>query len=132
VIGKPIIARAGLMKVLTLALVAGTVLNFAIDGKPTLSVIGQLSTQAWLLLLALAIICTVIGYTVWFVVIRECPVNVAALTIFSQAIFGVGFAAWWLGEKLHWGQLFGSLAILAGIVLGLSRQMKHSESATSH
>ncbi len=129
VIGKPIIERASILKVLTIALIAGTFLNFAIDGRATFHAARQLSMEAWVLLFSLAIICTAIGYTVWFIVIRECPVNVAALTVFSQAIFGVGFAALWLGEKLHWGQLLGSVTILAGIILGLSRQMKHSAPA---
>ena len=127
VIGKPIIGRAGVMKVLAVALLAGTAANLLIDGKATFLIVRQLSPQAWLLLVALAVICTVIGYTVWFLVIRECPVNLAALTVFSQAIWGVGFAALWLGEKLHWGMLLGSVTILAGIVLGLSRQIKHAE-----
>ena len=52
------------------------------------------------------------------------PVNVAALTIFAQSVFGVAIAALWLGEKLHWGQLLGSLTIVAGLALGLSRQIK--------
>jgi drug/metabolite transporter (DMT)-like permease len=40
------------------------------------------------------------------------------------------FIAWlWLGEKLHWGQLWGSLAIVAGLVLGLSRQIKKTADA---
>jgi drug/metabolite transporter (DMT)-like permease len=73
----------------------------------------------------MAVICTAIGYSLWFIVIRDCPINVAALTIFSQAVFGVMIAAVWVHEKLHWGQLWGSLAILAGLVLGLSRQIKH-------
>jgi len=61
----------------------------------------------------------------WFIIIRDCPINVAALTIFSQAVFGVIIAAVWVHEKLHWGQLWGSLTILGGLVLGLSRQIKH-------
>jgi drug/metabolite transporter (DMT)-like permease len=72
----------------------------------------------------LAVVCTAVGYSVWFIVIRECPVNVAALTIFAQSVFGVAVAALWLGEKLYWGQLLGSLAIVAGLVVGLSRQIK--------
>ena len=114
VVGKPVIQRAGMMKVLTVALVAGMVVNLAIDGRATLATAKQLSVTAWLLLLGLAVICTVIGYTVWFLVIRDCPVNVAALTVFTQSIYGVAFATWWLGEKLHWGHLFGSLTILGG------------------
>jgi len=83
-----------------------------------------LSLQSWGLLAALALICTVIGYTLWLVAIRECPVNVAALTVFIQPVFGVAVAALWLGEVVHWGHLLGSVTILAGLVLGLSRQIR--------
>jgi drug/metabolite transporter (DMT)-like permease len=129
VVGKPVIQRAGMMKVLTVALVSGLVVNLAIDGRATLATARQLSPMSWGLLLGLAVICTVIGYTIWFLVIRDCPVNLAALTVFTQPIYGVAFAAWWLGEKLHWGHLFGSLAILAGVVLGLSRQLRFGRRA---
>ena len=80
--------------------------------------------HAWLLLLGLALICTSLGYSFWFLVIREGEVNVAALTIFAQPVFGVVLARLWLGEVLHWGQLWGSAAIVAGLVLGLSRHIK--------
>lgn len=124
VIGKPIIQRASVMKTLTISLVVGTTANLLVDGARTFEAARQVSGHGWLLLLALAIICTVIGYSVWFAIIRECPVNVAALTVFAQSVFGVGLAAVWLHERLHWGQLFGCLAIIAGLVLGLSRQIK--------
>jgi drug/metabolite transporter (DMT)-like permease len=122
--GKPIIARAGAMKMLTLALLAGTAVNLLIDGPATLTAAQTLPPQAWGLLLTMAILCTAIGYTLWFVVIRECPVNVAALTLFAQSVFGVVLAVLWLREQLHWGHLLGSIAIVAGLVLGLSRQIK--------
>ncbi|MCX6927371.1 MAG: DMT family transporter [Verrucomicrobia bacterium] len=124
VIGKPIVARASVMKMLALALLVGTAINLLIDGPATFTAAKTLPLQAWFLLSALAVICTVIGYTVWFVVIRDCPVNVAAITIFAQSLFGVAIAALWVGEKLHWGQLLGSIAIVAGLVLGLSRQIQ--------
>jgi drug/metabolite transporter (DMT)-like permease len=131
VIGKPIVARASVMKMLALALLVGTAVNLLIDGPATLSAAKTLAPLAWCLLVGLAVICTAIGYSVWFIVIRECPVNVAALTIFAQSVFGVGIAALWVGEKLHWGQLFGTITIVAGLVLGLSRQIQrpaHDES----
>jgi drug/metabolite transporter (DMT)-like permease len=116
---------------LAISLGAGTLVNLLIDGPQTFHAAQVLPPQAWVLLLALALICTVIGYTLWFIVIRECPVNVAALTVFAQSVFGVALAAFWLHEQLQWGQLLGSLAIIAGLVWGLSRQIttpsaKHS------
>ncbi len=124
VMGKPIIARASVMKMLAISLLVGTAANLLIDGSATVSSARVMRPEAWLLVGALAVVCTAIGYSVWFIVIRDCPINVAALTIFAQSVFGVGIAAVWLGERPHWGQLAGSVTIVAGLVLGLSRQIR--------
>jgi drug/metabolite transporter (DMT)-like permease len=124
IIAKPIIARASLMKMLALSLLVGTAVNLVIDGPQTVAMARDLSLKTWLLLLYLAVVCTAVGYGVWFVVIRECPVNLAGLTIFAQSVFGAAIAALWLHEQLHWGHFFGSLTIIAGLALGLSRQIK--------
>lgn len=124
VLGKPIVQRASVMKMLAISLLVGTAANLLIDGGTTWCAARILPPRAWVLLVALAVVCTAIGYTVWFVVIRDCPVSVAALTIFAQSIFGVILAALWVGEKLSWGQLAGSLTIGAGLVFGLSRQVQ--------
>jgi drug/metabolite transporter (DMT)-like permease len=123
VIGKPIVMRASVMKMLAISLVAGTVGNLLIDGSTTIHAARALSAQAWVLLVMLALVCTAIGYSIWFVVIRECPVNVAALTVFAQSVFGVAIAALWLHEQLHWGQLLGGFCIIAALAWGLSRQI---------
>jgi len=124
VMGKPILARAGVMKMLAVSLLAGTAVNLLIDGPNTLVAAKSLSPESWLLIVGMAVVCTAVGYTVWFIVIRECPINVAALTVFAQAIFGVAIAALWIGEKLHWEQLLGCLTIIGGLVIGLSRQIE--------
>jgi drug/metabolite transporter (DMT)-like permease len=123
VLGKPVIMRVSVMKVLAISLLVGLGLNLLIDGKTTYAAAQQLTLTSWALITFLAVVCTVIGYTLWFIVIRECPINVAALTIFAQSVFGIMLAALWVGEELHWGQLFGSLTIVAGMVFGLSRQI---------
>ena len=129
VMGKPIVARASPMKMVAISILVGTVANLLIDGRETFTKTQSLSLSAWVLIGTLALICTAIGYSLWFIIIRDCPINVAALTIFSQAVFGVIIAAVWVHEKMHWGQLWGSLAILAGLVFGLSRQIKHEPKA---
>jgi len=119
----------GAMKVLALSLAAGTVANLLIDGPSTIAAASRMPAQAWLLILGLALICTSFGYGFWFLVIREGEVNVAALTIFAQPVFGVALARLWLGEALHWGQLWGSVAIVVGLVIGLSRQVRAATGA---
>jgi drug/metabolite transporter (DMT)-like permease len=124
VVGKPIVQRASPYKMVAITLLVGTAANFVVDGPTTLSAARTLTAGNWVLIFLMAVICTVIGYCAWFVIIRHCPINVAALTIFTQAVFGVIIAAIWLGEKPHWGQIWGSAAIVVGLVLGLSRQVR--------
>lgn len=124
VMGKTVIVRGGIMKMLAISLIVGTLANLAVDGGQTMAAARELRVEAWVLLFGLAIVCTAIGYSIWFLAIRECPVNVAALTVFAQSIFGVAWARLWLHEPLHWGQLLGCLTIVAGLVVGLSRQIK--------
>ena len=124
ILGKPLLGRAGLLKVLAVALAAATLANLLIDGPRTMAAARQLPAASWLLITYLALVCTVVGYGLWYVVIKEAPVNVAALTIFVQPVAGVPMAALWLGEPLHWGQLWGSVAIAAGLAYGLSRQVQ--------
>ena len=128
ILSKPIIERASPAKLLALGLVGATAVNLAIDGGSTWRTAHLLRPVEWLQLSYMAVICTVIGYTVWLLVIKEVPVNVVAMTIFIQPVAGVLLAATWLQETLHWGQLWGSLLIVAGLVVALSRQV-HSSAA---
>jgi drug/metabolite transporter (DMT)-like permease len=123
IMGKPLIERSGMIKILALALVFGTTANLLLDGPATLVAVRNMPLRSWWMILYLSTICTAVGYAIWFVVIKETDVNVVALTIFAQPVAGVLIAWLWLRESLHWGQLWGSLAIVAGLVIGLSRQV---------
>jgi drug/metabolite transporter (DMT)-like permease len=127
VVGKTIVQRASPTKMVALSLLIGTAVNLLVDGHQTIAAARMLTPGDWILICVMAIVCTVIGYCAWFVIIRECPVNVAALTIFAQSIFGVAIAAVWVKEPLHWGQIWGSVAIAMGLIFGLSRQIKTAE-----
>jgi len=124
IMGKRLIERSGMVKILALALAFGTLANLAIDGPATWESVRVMPPRLWWLIIYLSTICTAIGYAVWFVVIKETDVNIVALTIFAQPVAGVAIAWLWLHESLHWGQFWGSAAIVAGLVLGLSRQVK--------
>ncbi len=121
VMGKPLIERAGFMKVTTLALVAGVAVNVALDGPSTFVAAQHLPLRGWLEILYLASICTAIGYGVWFAAMRVLPVNAVAMTVFTQPFAGAVIAILMLGETPHWGQLWGGLAIGIGLVLGLRK-----------
>jgi drug/metabolite transporter (DMT)-like permease len=124
IMGKPLVKRAGPFKVLAIAVVAGTLLNFIIDGIPTVRAAASLSLHGWLLLAYLSLVCTLAGYLLWYAVIRDAPINTAALTVFIQPIIGTVIAMVWLGETLRPGQVWGSVVIILGLMIGLSGQIR--------
>jgi drug/metabolite transporter (DMT)-like permease len=132
IMGKPLIERAGFMKVLSVALLAGAAVNLLLNGHSTFLAVPAMPLTAWGIIGFLALICTLVGYSVWFVVIRDIEVNVAVLTLFIQPVVGVAVAGLWLGEPLHWGQLWGSVAIVAGLVVGLSGRTNANSRTGNH
>ncbi len=126
VMGKPLVSRAGLFKVLAVAVASGAVVDFLLDGPSTIRAVVTLSPRDWLLLVYLALICTVAGYSLWFAVIKESPVSCVALTIFVQPIAGAAIAMAWLGESIDWGRILGGVVIVAGMIVGFSRQISRS------
>jgi drug/metabolite transporter (DMT)-like permease len=105
------------------------VVNLLIDGPKTLRVAAALPLREWAVVSYLVVICTVVGYIVWLVVIRETDVSVAVLTVFLQPVVGLAIAFVALKEPLHWGQLWGSATICLGLLIGLSRQVGRARAA---
>lgn len=120
IMGKPILERVGVLKVVTASLGFGSLANLLLNGAATWHAIPLVTPSQWWILLYLSLLLTVIGYSFWFVVIAKTPVNIAILTIFAQPVCGLAFAVLILHEPLHAGHLWGSLTIIAGLVLGLN------------
>jgi drug/metabolite transporter (DMT)-like permease len=121
VIGKPLLEQTSPLKLVACSLFFGAAFNLPLDGAGALAAAPRLTAAHWASLAFLVVVCTLIGYTLWYVVIRDCDVNLAAMTILVQPVFGVPLAAWFLGESLHWGQLWGTVVILVGLGIGLRR-----------
>jgi drug/metabolite transporter (DMT)-like permease len=127
IIGKPLMERAGLFKILAVAIVSGALVDVMVDGPSAVHAAARLTLFDWALVAYLSLICTLGGYALWFAVIRETQVNTVALTVFIQPVAGSILAMIWLGEGLHWGQTIGGLVILAGLLIGISRSEGSSQ-----
>jgi drug/metabolite transporter (DMT)-like permease len=125
VIGKPLLGRNHPLKLLAGALVSGTLANVGIElcrpGHNAFRTMQTMPLSAWLWLVYLAVICTVVGYTLWFLVIRETEVNIAGLTVLMQPMAGWLLSVLWLKESFHSGQFWGAAAIVGGLMIGLRR-----------
>ncbi len=96
VMGKPLLERASPFKMLGLALVSGTLANLLLDffgGAHTFAAVKSLPLSAWVMLLYMAVVATIIGYSLWYVVIRETDVNLTGLTVFVQPVAGLALSS---------------------------------------
>jgi drug/metabolite transporter (DMT)-like permease len=71
----------------------------------------------WLVLFALAAGPTVLGFGLYNVSLSHLPSSVANLIVTTEPIFTAFIAYFLLAERLTLGQLWGSLLILAGVVV---------------
>jgi drug/metabolite transporter (DMT)-like permease len=134
VMGKPLLERVNPLKLLAVGLWSGTAANLLITGaggSQPWSALAQVPVGGFLLLGYMALICTVAGYALWYWVIRDCEVNVAGLTVFVQPVAALMLSVVWLGEPLHWGQLWGSTVIVLGLLVGLKPDLRWAESVGS-
>lgn len=120
IMGKQLLQRAHPVKVLLCSLSVGTMVNLALDGPGMLRALPRLEFLHWLVIAYLVVLCTVVGYLLWFFAIRETPVSIVASTVFMQPLAGVLFALLLVDETPRWSQLGGAIFIAAGLVVALS------------
>ncbi len=121
VVGKPLLERAHPVKVLACSIVAGTLVNLLFDAGAVAGALPALRMRDWLALAYLVLVCTVVGYALWFYAVRETPVNLVALTVFMQPPAGVLFDYLLNGTPPRWSQLWGSACIGLGLLVSLRR-----------
>lgn len=122
IVGKPLLARAHPVKVLACAVTAGTAVNLVFDGGAVVRALPALNPTHWLALAYLVVVCTVIGYLLWFYAVRAMPVNLVALTVFMQPPAGVLFDLALTGNPPRWSQLWGTACISLGLLASLARK----------
>jgi drug/metabolite transporter (DMT)-like permease len=74
-------------------------------------------TADWLLFLALALVCTVGGHTIFNWVIRYVPASTVAVCILGESLGAIIWGAIFLKEYPGWRQIIGGGVIFAGLYL---------------
>lgn len=84
------------------------------------------TTPGLIAVLYLAVICTVLGYTLWVHIMKHVPVGVMFFTIFIQPVAGPIIAAMTIGEKINTQILIAATFLIGGMtvaVVGHVRQV---------
>ena len=121
VLGKELLSRHDPLKVATMAIAAACLVNvIAVSALGMWPLARAFSLPDWLLLAVyLSFLCTLVGYTVWFVALQTDAASRVAITIFTQPVIGLIIAWIWVHEIPTTAQLAGTSVILAGVSVAL-------------
>ena len=67
-----------------------------------------------------------VAVLLYFLTIEKIPVGIATLLNYTAPVWSVGFAAWFLGERVRWGLVPPALAAFAGVVLVVLGRPAHA------
>jgi len=74
-----------------------------------------ISLNGWLAILFLSIACSLLGYYIWFYVIRQVEAAIVSSFLFAEPLITMLFATIFLGEELSMFILLGGLLIFIGV-----------------
>jgi len=75
------------------------------------------SLYSWLAILFLSLTCSLLGYYIWFHVLKQVKAAVTSSFLFAEPLVTVLFAVTFVGEKLSLSILAGGLLIFIGVYL---------------
>lgn len=79
--------------------------------------ITAVSLQGWLFILFLAFTCSLLGYYIWFYVMKQVKAAVASSFLFGEPLVTALFATTFVGEQITVSVVAGGLLVFVGVVL---------------
>jgi drug/metabolite transporter (DMT)-like permease len=117
IIGKPLLRRYRPLALTSWAMAFGCICLFGLtavfEGTPR----PPASATAWGSVIFLAVPCTVIGYTLWYILLEHMKAGVLGAYIFIQPVVGVALGIAYQGERLSVGLVVGIILVMMGVSL---------------
>ncbi len=116
VVGKPITARTDPLLLTFAAMALGSLpfgIALATGAGGVHAILATLPPTGWIALAHLTILCTLVGFAVWFWALRHLPASSVAAFVFLNPPFAEIFGFLWRTEAFHWSTVvFGAITLL--------------------
>ncbi len=118
VYGKPLVEKYGTFRVTAYTIGAGTLMYFPFGLYRLIGTdLSQITPQGWWALLYISILTSVIGYSIWYWLLKYMEASKASVIVNIQPIIAGILGYYMLGEVITWQFVGGGVVILLGVYL---------------
>ena len=127
--GKPLVQKYGAFRVTAYSLASGTVVFFPFGlYRFIIAYLSQIDTVGWLSILYIAILTSVVSYSIWYWLLKYMEASrLAVITNFQPVVAGI-LGYYILGESLSFIFIVGGLIILVGVTVTQKARVGGSKS----
>ncbi len=116
--GKPLVEKYGAFRITAYSLASGTVLYFPFGLYRLIAAdMSKVNTYGWLSILYIAIITSVIGYSIWYWLLKYMEASKASVLVNVQPIVAGILGYYLLGETISLPFVIGGIIILSGVTV---------------
>jgi drug/metabolite transporter (DMT)-like permease len=124
IVGKNLLAKTSAVTVTYLSIVIGTLPFLVAAGRPFFGALASFSPTHWIALAFLTVLCTLVGFWIWFAALESMPATSVASFVYLNPPFAALFGALFFHEAITGFFIFGAALVLSGLYLAQSNQRK--------
>jgi drug/metabolite transporter (DMT)-like permease len=124
ILGKKVLAKTSAMTVTYLTIIIGTLPFLGAAGRPFISTVASLTPLHWVALAYLTVLCTLMGFWIWFAALKSLPATLVASFIYLNPPFAALFGSLLFKEEVTGLFVLGAAVLLFGLYLAQSNRQK--------
>lgn len=129
IVGKNLLAKTSAVTVTYLTIIIGTLPFLAAAGRPFFDALASFSPMHWIALAHLTVLCTLVGFWIWFAALKSMPATSVASFVYLNPPFAALFGSLFFHEAITGFFIFGAALVLFGLYLAQSNQRKTPDAA---
>jgi drug/metabolite transporter (DMT)-like permease len=127
IIGKNLLGKTSPLTVTYLTIIVGTMPFVGAANGHFFHTFATLTATHWLALAHLSILCTLVGFWIWFTALARLPTTSVASFVYLNPPFAALFGSLFFHEEITGFFLLGSAVVLAGLYLAQGERESNTE-----
>ncbi|MDD4856806.1 MAG: DMT family transporter [Candidatus Krumholzibacteria bacterium] len=124
ILGKKVLGKTSAMTVTYLTIIIGTLPFLGAAGRPFFKAVASLTPLHWAALAYLTVLCTLVGFWIWFAALKSLPATLVASFIYLNPPFAALFGSLLFNEEVTGLFIIGAAVLLFGLWLAQGVKQK--------